>query len=304
MAPPSSSSAAQTLCADSESVLACGLVLKQHDHHHEHLKGHHHEFHGLMPGLGGARTGCGGLVKAHLSALVDRSPELKELLEEHGDPEDAHDQYKTILDIKTDMERDISIFAGAIQLLTDQHDDTEAGTCCSVCLREFESNADLRTALAELDAKIRATEVARDKSCVVERYHLCKIALETAQRSGGNFEDAMDTDDDDVERSSQNSSCVSGGSPRGPTEMVIVEGDSDAGSEDSGQPALDMCQRVAFNIRTGQLTELRNQKVENLQDQRCFACHRDFSGTGLAEYLRNVDRRAYAMSERLHHFVN
>mmetsp|Transcript_17305 Transcript_17305/g.30496 ORF Transcript_17305/g.30496 Transcript_17305/m.30496 type:complete len:236 (-) Transcript_17305:344-1051(-) len=58
--------------------------------------------------------------------------------------------------------------------------------------------------------------------------------------------------------------------------------------------------RVSFNMRDGALNEVRDQKAQCLQDQRCFACLRALENSELIDYLTRVDRNAYQMQERLH----
>lgn len=58
--------------------------------------------------------------------------------------------------------------------------------------------------------------------------------------------------------------------------------------------------RIAYYMRTGALSEWRQQKTECIANHSCFACTRQFESHDLAHYLRWVDRRACLMERDLH----
>ena len=58
--------------------------------------------------------------------------------------------------------------------------------------------------------------------------------------------------------------------------------------------------RLAFYLRTGELSEWRQQKVDCMTNMACFACTRGFTAEEFAAFLRRVDHRAAAMERELH----
>jgi len=58
--------------------------------------------------------------------------------------------------------------------------------------------------------------------------------------------------------------------------------------------------RLAFYLRTGELSEWRQQKVDCMTNMACFACNRVFSPEEFAAFLRRVDHRAASMERELH----
>mmetsp|Transcript_13238 Transcript_13238/g.21543 ORF Transcript_13238/g.21543 Transcript_13238/m.21543 type:complete len:232 (+) Transcript_13238:148-843(+) len=173
---------------------------------------------------------------------------VQDLLSQHGDPSNINDQFKTLGQIKLDSERDICIFAGAIDLLNNQLGESKKSDSCAVCARSYETQECYDNCLAQIKVKIDETETARTESNVLKVHEACTLALLKQFQEN-------------------NETCQS---------------------------------RVAFNMRTGALTELRNQKAECLQDLKCFACLRNFRGSDVTDYLTMVDRQAYQMQERLH----
>jgi hypothetical protein len=208
---------------------------------------------------GGAGSGGAGqpllLFQQQVPADAEEQRQVvRAVMEQHGDPTNRFDRFKVLEEAMLNSERDICIFAGAIELLRQQLADATRNGSCSVCARAFQCAQDYENCVEQLDIKIRETETARSESNVVEVHNSTKSALQSMSKCGGGSLSA---------------------------EKMFES-------------------RVSFNMRSGSLTELRNQKVECLQDQRCFACLRDLRGTEVVSYLQRVDRNALHMQERLH----
>ena len=58
--------------------------------------------------------------------------------------------------------------------------------------------------------------------------------------------------------------------------------------------------RVAFYLRTGELSEWRQQKLDCMASMSCFACSRPFTPEEFSSFLKRVDHRAAVMERELH----
>jgi len=58
--------------------------------------------------------------------------------------------------------------------------------------------------------------------------------------------------------------------------------------------------RLAFYLRTGELSEWRQQKMDCMTNMGCFACARGFTPLEFSEFLKRVDHRAAVMERELH----
>jgi len=58
--------------------------------------------------------------------------------------------------------------------------------------------------------------------------------------------------------------------------------------------------RLAFYVRTGELSEWRQQKLDCMANMSCFACGRRFMGVEYSDFLKRVDHRAAVMERELH----
>ena len=58
--------------------------------------------------------------------------------------------------------------------------------------------------------------------------------------------------------------------------------------------------RLAFYLRTGELSEWRQQKMDCMTNMTCFACSRSFAPEEFSAFLKRVDHRAAVMERELH----
>jgi len=58
--------------------------------------------------------------------------------------------------------------------------------------------------------------------------------------------------------------------------------------------------RLAFYLRTGELSEWRQQKLDCMSSMACFACSRVFTSEDFSSFLKRVDHRAASMERELH----
>jgi hypothetical protein len=212
----------------------------------------------------------------------------QEVLARHGSPLNPSDQIRTLRDVMLESERDICIFAGAVELLASQCAESARAQCCSVCARALAHTGELSQVAEQLDIKRRETEAARDESNVLGVYAAARQALAGLLARHPPAHGAPHVLAPQLRLPAPSP-------PQSPLPPHLL---APVGLQDDGD--LKFESRVAFNMRSGALTELRNQKAECLQDQRCFACLRAFPGTALIDYLRRVDWNANQMQERLH----
>jgi len=190
--------------------------------------------------------------ESHDEEKLDTSDDLiSQVLLIHGNPSNRHDRFKVLEEVKMESEKDICLFAGSLELLSNQLQDINQGDC-SVCTRSFSRQENYDNAFKQLSQKIKETEASRESTNVVEIHS----AVVRELNQSPTFEKLS-------------------------TQVTHS--------------------RVTVNMRIGALQELRNQKMECLSEQRCFACCQIFESADIPEYLRKVDLQACLMQERLHY---
>jgi len=177
------------------------------------------------------------------------------------DEHDIIDKIKSLNQTRLESERDISIFAGALDLL--QHQLSRARESkCPVCDRKYGAPEEIECSAKQLQIRIKEMESTRNESNVVAVYEECMKALEALRHSPV--------------------------SPFRRTDLGLAQNNQNPQS------------RVSFNMKTGSLTELRNQKIECLVSKQCLACLRVFKGDEAPEFLRRIDYLAGNLSRELH----
>ena len=147
------------------------------------------------------------------------------------------------------------------------------------------------------------TEQARDDSGILVQYQSCLEQIANCRRGNGSISDSEEMEEkENALDSSVNGADLAAGLGDEDNGADLAAGLGDEDNVDSSVSNMKRRQRarVVVNLRNGSLTELRNQKVECLAAQQCFACMRVLEGSQFAEFLRMVDRRAAAMQRNLH----
>lgn len=172
---------------------------------------------------------------------------------------------KELAQQRLETERDTFVFSGAIQYLEKQLQVAHSrdNLFCPVCHREYGCRVnDPKNCIEQLQAKITETKQARDEARVLELYEECIASINQMKQV-----------------------CEMKG-----LQGSLIHVDADNGCQS----------RISFNVRTGALTELRNQKTECLVAKQCFGCERGFTPNESAEYLRKADHTASQMQKELH----
>ncbi len=191
---------------------------------------------------------------------------LSMIFEKSGSSNNHFDQCKVLEQTALENERNLCIFAGAVEILKNQLVEAQKGGACSVCTRKFYSQKDEENCINQLITRINEAEEARDNSTTFNIYHSVKKELLRRKR-GEKIMDVQYPDKNGIFTNSEHNKLDS---------------------------------RIALSIRIGSLTEFRSQKAECLHNQCCFACLRDFVGSEVMNYLKHVDRKASYMQELLH----
>ena len=167
------------------------------------------------------------------------------------------------LQARLESERDLCIFTGALGYLREQLSNVNCGQC-PVCYRSYTSQDNVELCRQQIQQKIEETEQARENLNLVDIHNSCVRSLSEVRTPS--YLDKSDS------------------MPLSSILELLAE----------KQP------RVAFNIRNGALTELRNQKVECLISKTCFACRQSFSYAESVQFLSRIDHMASSMEKELH----
>jgi hypothetical protein len=191
--------------------------------------------------------------------------------------ENIHDSLKALEEVRQDAEKGMFMFDGAIRLLHKQEEDSIKTGSCAVCHRRFSSNGQLQDCTDSLQLKKHTVMRVRNEEAVALR-DTCLQAMSDLRRGNNHVLTNLTTTLTSGNNSSSNSSMANN-------------------SSDSRTPSAT---RLAFYLRTGELSEWRQQKLDCMTSMRCFACMRDFSAEEFSSFLKRVDHRAAVMERELH----
>jgi hypothetical protein len=186
--------------------------------------------------------------------------------------ESIHDSLKALEEVRQDAEKGMFMFDGAIKLLCKQEEDCIRTGQCAVCHRGLTSKLQLQECTRMLQQKREGiTRVRNDEA--VALHDSCIQAMN--ELTGGNSGQKQIAN-----------------IPSYPSLEITAYTPHLQRAPSSA--------RLAFYVRTGELSEWRQQKLDCMTTMSCFACERRFTAEEFSSFLKRVDHRAAVMERELH----
>jgi hypothetical protein len=188
--------------------------------------------------------------------------------EEEDDIENVRDSLKALEEVRQDAEKGMFMFDGAIHLLFRQYQESVQTQKCAVCHRRLETKHQLEECVNLLKTKRETVLQVRNEEAV-SLYESCVQAMQ------------------DLLPPSASSQSV----------KASTSADLTPNGLQFPTPAST---RLAFYLRTGELSEWRQQKLDCMTTMSCFACSKRFTAEEFSSFLKRVDHRASVMERELH----